>query len=371
MNIVVISCGGTGGHLSPGIALAEELIKKGTKCYLVISNKEVDSRLINKYSQMDFIRIPGIGFSGKFSGFVKFIREQFKGLLFSIKFLHKVQPDVVIGFGGFTTVGLSLAARMLGVPIFLHEANRKVGKAIRFLSILATRIYLPCGVHLKSLPPKTLKNIGFPVRKEIRPIAKSLACQKLEITANVKRLLVFGGSQGASVLNKWVFEHFESLAELGIHVYCITGLGKGSIGKLEYTAKNGVCAQAIFTPFVDDMTSVLSSADLVLSRAGAGSIAEICRCHIPAILIPYPFAADNHQEANAAFFERQGGGLVISEKDIDQLYSEVVSLIFNDWLLTKFEQNMKLMDIQSNLSLIANDLEEFCTQEETISLQSA
>ncbi len=371
MSTFVISCGGTGGHLSPGIALAEEMIKRGNQCYLIISNKEVDSRLIGKYSQIEFVRIPGVGFSCKFTGIIKFIREQIKGILFAIKFLHKIKPDIVIGFGGFTTVGLSLAARMLGFPIFLHEANRKVGKAIRFLSVLANRVYLPCGVHLKSLPPKTLRNFGFPVRKEIRPIAKSLACKKLEIKANVKRLLILGGSQGAGVLNKWVFENFEHLAELGIHVYCVTGLGKGSVGKLEYTAKNGVSAEAIFVPFVDDMTSVLSCADLVLSRAGAGSIAEICRCHIPAILIPYPFAADNHQEANAIFFESQGGGLVINETNMDQLYSEVMALIFNDWLLDKFQQNMKLMDIQSNLALIANDLEEFCIQEETLSLQSS
>lgn len=369
MKTFIISCGGTGGHLSPGIALAEEMIQRGYKCYLVISNKEVDSRLISKYSHIEFVRIPGIGFSFTLKGIFKFLREQFKGLLFSIKFLHQIKPNIVIGFGGFTTLGISLAAYILGFPLVLHEANRKVGKAIRFLSVLARRVYLPPGVRLSSLPPKTIRFIGYPVRKEIRPISKALACQKLKIKADVKRLLILGGSQGASALNKWVLENFERLAEMGIHVYCITGLGKGSEGKLEYTAKNGESVEAIFTPFVDDMANVLSASDLALSRAGAGSIAEICRTHIPSILIPYPFSADNHQEENAIFFEKQGAGLVLNEKNLDQLYSEVVTLMFNDWLLYKFQQNLKLIDIQSNLTSIIDDLETFYMQEETICFQ--
>lgn len=369
MNTFVISCGGTGGHLSPGIALAEELIQRGHKCYLIISNKEVDSRLIKKYSQLEFVRIPGVGFSFSLKGVIRFFHEQIKGILFSIKFLHKKEPDIVIGFGGFTTFGISIAAWILGFPIVLHEANRKVGKAIRLLSVLAQRVYLPLGVRLRSLPPRTIRYIGYPVRKEIRPISKSLACEKLEIKDNVKRLLVLGGSQGASILNKWVNENFEKLAELGIHVYCVTGLGKGVPGKIEYTAKNGESAEILFMPFVDDMATVISASDIVLSRAGAGSIAEICRCQIPAILVPYPAAADNHQEENACFFERQGGGIVINEKKLDGLFDEVAALMFNDWLLDKFEQNLKLIDIHSNLELIVNDLETFCTQEEKTCFQ--
>lgn len=371
MNTFVISCGGTGGHLSPGIALAEELIGRGYQCYLIISNKEVDSRLIKNYPDLEFVRIPGVAFSFTPKGIFRFFFEQLKGILFSIKFLNRIKPNVVISFGGFTTLGISLAACILGFPIVLHEANRKVGKAIRLLSVLANRVYLPSGVRLKSLPPKIIRYMGYPVRKEIRPIPKTLACKKLDVKPNVKRLLVLGGSQGASTLNKWVMENFERLAEKGVHVYCVTGLGKGTPGKLQYTSKEGQSAEVIFTPFVDDMPVVFSASDLVLSRAGAGSIAEICRCHIPAILVPYPFAADNHQNENALFFERQGGGVVLNEKNLDQLYDEVIALIFNDWLLSKLQKNLELIDIQSNLASIANDLETFCIHEETICFQTS
>ena len=143
MSTFIISCGGTGGHLSPGIALAEGLIERGHTCYLVISNKDVDSRLIRNYSHLKFIRIPGVGFSFSLRGLLGFAREQLRGLAFAVKLLRKVKPDMVIGFGGVTTVGIAVAAYLLGCPVVLHEANHRAGKAIRFLSVSnAMRFFL-------------------------------------------------------------------------------------------------------------------------------------------------------------------------------------------------------------------------------------
>lgn len=363
MSTFIISCGGTGGHLSPGIALAQGLIERGHKCYLLISNKEVDSRLVSNYPHLDFICIPGVGFSFNLKRMLFCIRSQLKGIVFSIKLLRKLKPDIIIGFGGFTTIGIAIAGYCLGYPVVLHEANRRTGKAIRLLSVLARRIYLSPGVRLKSLPPKTIRHLGYPVRREIRPIAKAFACRNMNLNNNPKRLLIIGGSQGASILNRWAVDNFERLGEQGISIYCVTGLGKNTEGKLECISSTGEMIQAIFTPFVDNMAEVLSCSDLVISRAGAGSIAEIIRCCIPAILIPYPFAADNHQDENAHFFERQGGGIVLQEKNMDQLYEEVTNIIFNDWLLDKFYQNLKNIEIQNNLKLIIDDLETLIKQD--------
>lgn len=366
MSTFIISCGGTGGHLSPGIALAEGLIERGHKCFLVISKKEVDSRLIQNYSHLDFIKSPGVGLTFSLMGLFRFFREQLKGLFFAVSLLRKIRPDIVIGFGGFTTAGISIASYLLGFPVVLHEANRRAGKAIRLLSVIARRVYLPPGVRLKSLPPKTIRHFGYPVRKEIRPMSKYSACRRLNLRSDVKRLLVLGGSQGASVLNKWVLDNFEDLGAHGINIYCVTGLGKYAEGKLEYVLENGQRVEAVFTPFVDNMAEVLSCADLVVSRAGAGSIAEFSRCHIPSILVPYPYAADNHQEENAIFFEKHGGGIVLSEKKLDQLYSEVVSMIFNDWLLDKLQQNLKNAEVQNSLRLIVDDIETLCACDEPV-----
>lgn len=366
MSTFIISCGGTGGHLSPGIALAEGLIEQGHDCHLIISNKEVDSRLALNYSHLNFIRIPGVGFSFKLKDFFRFGWGQIKSILFAFRLLREIKPDIVVGFGGFTSFAISIVAYFFDCPVVLHEANRRPGKVIRLLSILACRVYLPPGVHLKALSLKTIRHIGYPIRKSIRPIPRQTACYRLDLRSDVKRLLVLGGSQGASVLNKWVVDNFEYLGNLGIDVYCVTGLGKCSKGRLDYVAENGKLIQAVFIPFTDNMGDLLSSVDLVVSRAGAGSIAEFTHCYTPSILVPYPFAADNHQEENANFFEKQGGTIVVNEKNLDQLCSEVESLIFDDWLLNKFQHNLKSIAIQNNLKLIVDDLETLCAHDAPI-----
>ncbi|OIO59311.1 MAG: UDP-N-acetylglucosamine--N-acetylmuramyl-(pentapeptide) pyrophosphoryl-undecaprenol N-acetylglucosamine transferase [Verrucomicrobia bacterium CG_4_10_14_3_um_filter_43_23] len=363
MSYFVISCGGTGGHLSPGIALAEALIERGHECCLVISKKGVDARLLKKYPQLDFIKLPGSGFSLQPWKLMKFIGNQIIGLYSSIHFLQKKRPDVIVGFGGFITMGIVVAGYLLGCPIVLHEANRNPGKAIRALSALSKRVYLPVGVHLKSLPPKTVRHFGYPLRKEIRKIGQLEARKRLGITTEGKWLLVIGGSQGASILTEWVIEYGEKLGEMGINVYCVTGMQRGRQGKIDYRSSSGLRTQIVFTPFSDNMATLYSCADLVVSRAGAGSIAELVRCCAPSILIPYPWAADNHQLSNASFLEQQGGGIVLSQMMLHKLYSEVLEVINNEWLLDKFRSNLARLEPYSSVDLIADDLEQLCRVE--------
>jgi UDP-N-acetylglucosamine--N-acetylmuramyl-(pentapeptide) pyrophosphoryl-undecaprenol N-acetylglucosamine transferase len=170
-------------------------------------------------------------------------------------------------------------------------------------------------------------------------------------------LVVLGGSQGASKLNEWARQRAEALAFEGIQLYCVTGLGKGEVGERTLKSRNGQAVKAIFVPFSDRIGELLSAADLVVSRAGAGTIAELIRCETPAILIPYPHAADNHQEANARYFEQQGGGLVIGQEHVSDLLREVRDVIFNDWLLRKFRSNLTRMDRANSLEEMLNDLE--------------
>jgi UDP-N-acetylglucosamine--N-acetylmuramyl-(pentapeptide) pyrophosphoryl-undecaprenol N-acetylglucosamine transferase len=126
---------------------------------------------------------------------------------------------------------------------------------------------------------------------------------------------------------------------------------------VELKTKTGAPVRAVFTPFSDRMAELMSAADLVVSRAGAGTLAELIRCETPAILIPYPQAADDHQRANAAYFERQGGGIVVSQSQLAQLHPEVLDVIFNDWLLRKFRGNLQRMDRANSLDLMLGDLE--------------
>ncbi|MFQ3224440.1 MAG: UDP-N-acetylglucosamine--N-acetylmuramyl-(pentapeptide) pyrophosphoryl-undecaprenol N-acetylglucosamine transferase [Lentimonas sp.] len=361
MSRILIACGGTGGHLAPGIAIAEVLQSRGHDCTLLISQKQVDSALIEKYSHLNFYKTPGQAFSGGVTRWITSCWSLLSGYLFSSKLVKTEQPDLVLLFGGFLSVGLGLAARCAGVPVAVHEANCRPGKAVRLLKHLATRVYLPDGVRLKGLPSRRVRYLGYPVRGDVKHCLKSDCWERLEISVTNKLLVLIGGSQGAAALNEWVVEHFEALAKLGISVYCVTGLGKNSASSVQRTSSTEETVSATFVPFSDQMGDVISAADLVISRAGAGSIAEIIRCRAPSILIPYPFAADDHQQANALMHERHGAGMVLVQDDLDQLLGEIKNLIFNDWMLSKFKSNIERLDRFDSGERIATDIEGLCT----------
>jgi UDP-N-acetylglucosamine--N-acetylmuramyl-(pentapeptide) pyrophosphoryl-undecaprenol N-acetylglucosamine transferase len=357
MSRFLIACGGTGGHLSPGIALAEGLNARGHETTLLISHKKVDARLIEKYPQLRFERIPGAPFTLNPVGFCRFVWEQSQAFWFSARFIKAWRPDVIIGFGGFTTSGIIVVAAMFRRPVALHEANRVPGRAIRLLGGLARRVYLPPGVQLAGVRRAWVRHVGLPVRREIMRLPHEAARSRLGLDPAQKVLVIFGGSQGAAPLNHWVRERQGRLAEEGIQVCCVTGLGKGGEEVHELRASSGQTVKAVFVPFCDDVATLLSAADLVVSRAGAGTIAELIRCATPAILVPFPQAADNHQWANARFFEQQGGGLVVDQRYLSGLDREVSDVIFNDWLLRKFRANLQRMDRANSLDLILDDLE--------------
>lgn len=358
MSRFLISCGGTGGHLSPGIALAEGLAERGHEARLLISQKKVDARLIEKYPQLRFERVPGKGFSWNPVQLVRCLISQAQGFRFCEKLVRQVRPDGIVAFGGFTSAPLVVAGVLHRIPVALHESNRVPGLAIRMLARLARRIYLPPGIQLPNVRPSRIRHAGQPVRREIIRHSQSAARRALGLAENQKVLVVLGGSQGASPLNDWVRAQLPRFSAEGIQVYCVTGLGKNQPGSLGLKTKNGEPIRAVFEPFSDRVAELLSAADLVVSRAGAGTIAELIRCETPAILVPFPHAADDHQRANAAFFERQGGGLVVEQSQLANLHREVLDTIFNDWLLQKFRGNLHRMDRVNSLDLMLRDLEE-------------
>jgi UDP-N-acetylglucosamine--N-acetylmuramyl-(pentapeptide) pyrophosphoryl-undecaprenol N-acetylglucosamine transferase len=203
-----------------------------------------------------------------------------------------------------------------------------------------------------------VRHTGLPVRSEITRLPRTVARAQLGIDPVQKLLVVLGGSQGAGNLNRWAEENLGAFAQEGVQIYCVMGLGKGAAGMRELRARNGQVVRAWFEPFSDRVGVLMSAADLVVSRAGAGTIAELVRCETPAILIPYPHAADNHQWANATYFEQQGGGVVINENNLGGLRQEVLDVIFNDWLLNKFRVNLHRMSHENSITIIVHDLED-------------
>ncbi len=357
MSRILIACGGTGGHLAPGIALAEALVARGHEPHLLISHKQVDAKLVEKYPWLRLARIPAAPLSANPLALARFVWRQSAGFAFGLGHLQQVRPAVVVGFGGFTTASIVLAARMRRIPVALHEANRVPGRAVRLLSRLAKRVYLPPGVHLRRARGGTVRAQGLPVRREFQRLARGAALEALGVVPARRLVAVLGGSQGANSLNEWAERNLELLALEGVQVFCVSGPGKRT-GREERVlrTREGTPVHSYFLPFCDRMAELLSCADLVVSRAGAGTLAELARVGTPAVLVPFPHAADDHQAANARFFEQQGGGMVVDQRFLSGLTKEVLELACNDRLLEKFRDNLRRIDRENSLDAMVDDL---------------
>ena len=358
MSDFLIACGGTGGHLSPGIALAQRLRARGHEVRLLISEKRIDRQLSAKYPDFRFDSIPGAPLAYSPAGFVRFLSTQLKGLLFSFRLLRESRPKVVVGFGGFTTAAIILAAWVSRIPVALHEANRVPGRAVRFMARFARRVYLPIEVELfNGYNPAKVRHAGLPVREEIKRDARHECAESFGLDVDRPTLALLGGSQGAQALNTWAAGAAGELARHGIQMLVVTGPGKGTGDTRSHPDAQGKPVKLVTLPFCDRMGDLLSASDLVVSRSGAGTIAELVQCRVPAVLVPYPHAADDHQAANAAYFMRCGGGVVVKENRLANLTATVLSLLTNDDALTTCRTCLGEMSRSDALSLMLDDLE--------------
>jgi UDP-N-acetylglucosamine--N-acetylmuramyl-(pentapeptide) pyrophosphoryl-undecaprenol N-acetylglucosamine transferase len=352
----LLSCGGTGGHLSPGIALAEGLAARGHRAVLLISHKKVDTRLAAKYPALRFEPIPGTPFGSHPGVLGRFVVSQSKGFAAGLRLVRGLRPAGIIGFGGFTTASVILAGALHGVPVALHEANRVPGKAVRHLARFARRVWLPPGVGLAGVPATKIRAAGLPVRSEISRVERAAAAARLGLDPTKKILAVFGGSQGATPLNQWAREAAPDLAALGIQLACVTGLGKGEAAFTDHPGQGGATVRSAWIPFCDDVAGLLSAADLVVARAGAGSLAEFARVGSPAVLVPYPQAADDHQRANAAYFAEQGGGVVLEQTSLAQLTPLATALVLDSARLAAHRAALARLAAEPALDFILEDL---------------
>ncbi len=357
MSRFLISCGGTGGHLAPGIAVAEELVARGHGVRMLISEKRVDARLVEKYPDFEFTRVPGTGFSARPVALAKFGISQARGVSVCRGIVREFRPDCVVGFGGFTSAGVVVAARMSGVPVALHESNRVPGRAVRVLGRWAQRVFLPPGVTMRGVAADVVRAAGMPVRNEIVRVSQAEARKALGIEAGRKLVVVLGGSQGATVLNDWARGGLKDFAAEGVQICCVTGLDKGRDGVVELETKTGEPVRAYFLMFCDRVGELLSAADLAVTRAGAGTIAELVRCETPAVLVPFPAAADDHQRANAAAVARAGGGVVLEQAEIGKLKELALGLVTDDGRLAEMREKLRTMGEQDPRAAIVDELE--------------
>ncbi len=309
---VAIACGGTGGHLFPGIAVGEALQAVGADVLLIVSEKEVDREAVKSVRGMQAAAGPAVAST---AGFGAFLRGLFSSVRHSRACFRGRRPDALLAMGGFTSAGPALAARLMGVPIFVHEANSIPGRANRWLAPLAREAFVMFPGASNRLNNRRVTVAGMPVRGEFQPADPGAARMALGLDPEREVILIMGGSQGASAINDAAMAAVPKLLESRPNLQFLHLTGLKDIERCAaYWRESG--ARAVVSPFLSEMDAALSAATLAISRAGASSLAEFAAMRLPSILIPYPSAADDHQLHNARAFCQSGAAAMIPQRNL-------------------------------------------------------
>lgn len=312
---LLIAASGTGGHLFPAIALAQQLPDYKIE-WLGTANRMETSLVPDDYP---LHTIPVEGFQQKFSlKTLKIIGGFVTSIFQTQKLIKEHQIDVVFTTGGYIAAPAILAARLQKKPAIIHESNYIPGKVTKFLSRWCDVVALGFAGTSKYLPQTETVHVGTPVRSQF------LSDQSLDLDLpdDAVVILVVGGSQGAVAVNKLVREAAPDWFDLGAYVVHLTGKNDPDADSLQHS-------QYIPLPFSDNMAGLLQRADLAISRAGAGTITELAFTGTPAVLIPYPYAAEDHQTYNAQEYKDAGAGVVYQQSE---LTSEVLAQQVSQWL---------------------------------------
>jgi UDP-N-acetylglucosamine--N-acetylmuramyl-(pentapeptide) pyrophosphoryl-undecaprenol N-acetylglucosamine transferase len=321
---IVIAGGGTGGHVFPGVAIGDEVKRRNPEARVVFIGTErgLEKKLVpaagHELFTINVSRLKGGGLWAKVKGLFRLPIAIFQ----SWRILRKVKPEVVIGVGGYASGPALLAAWMTFRKTAIQEQNATPGMTNRFLGKLVKRVF--AGLPTTRFSPKKLVLTGNPIR---HAIAERLENREIRAASADLRMLIFGGSQGATFLNERVPSLLAALdraqgASAGsaspsprITITHQTGERDLDATRARY-AELGLNAQVL--PFIEDMASAYAQSDLAICRAGALTIAELTAVGLPSVLVPFPFAADNHQEANARVLEAAGAGLVATQASWDE-----------------------------------------------------
>ena len=336
---VAIACGGTGGHLFPGIAVGDALVARGCEVMLLVSPKEVDQTAVKSAYGMDVESLSMIGLAGNPLKFgCKFIQST----NCCRKLFLKNRPTAVLAMGGFTSLPPVIVGKIMGAKIFLHEANAVPGRAVRMLSSFADEVFVQFPDSLPRVLGTDVRETGLPVRATMEPVPKADARTVLGLADDLPVLLIMGGSQGAEAINRAVLGSLPYLAKSLPKIQFIHLTGNRN-SELIRSAYDTLGLRAVVRPFLTEMEYALGAADLVISRAGASSLAEFSSMELPAILVPYPSAVDDHQRLNARTFVEMGAARCFHQKQLTPslLTQQLKELFGRPAKLKKMGETMK------------------------------
>lgn len=315
---LVIACGGTGGHLFPGIAVARAAKARGWDTLLLISEKQIDALATEGQDDLRFEKVPAVAMPRPLSpAMAKFLWRFWQTRRHCVKLLRDFRATAVLGMGGFTSLPPAMAGKKLGLKTFVHESNAVPGKANRMTSRFCRQVLLgleECATHF---PAGRTKVVGTPLRPSLLPPADVQEARTFfDLPDGKPVILIMGGSQGARGVNNAVIAALPALAAAADRVQLLH-----ITGPPDYEAVRAACAAvpaltARVVPFCQRMELAYALATVAVCRSGASSLTELSAWGLPSVLVPYPTAADDHQRRNAAVFTRAGAAIAVEEKDI-------------------------------------------------------
>jgi len=359
----VIACGGTGGHLFPGIAVAEVLRDRGHEVMLLISEKEIDTLALSGGARFRFEKLPTVRLPSPFSpAILGFIRRFGASLSLCRSIYRKFKPQVVLGMGGFTSTAPVLAGRMRGVSTFIHESNAVPGKANRLTARMVRAVLLGFKECAPFFPKARTEVTGTPIRTELKRLDRQVARQRLGLREDLTTLLVMGGSQGASGINQAIIKSLPSLQDVPLQVIHLSGGRDERLVADNYRREN---IPAFVAAFHHRMEEVYSAADLIVARAGAASLAEFAAFSLPGILIPFPYAADDHQSRNAEIFARAEAAILLKESELsgELLAGKIKELIGDAQKLRCMSENCSRLAPENAAGLVVATMEKYSTHD--------
>lgn len=316
---MIVAGGGTGGHLFPGLAVAEAAVAQGAQSILFVgSSSGIEARVIPQ-TRFPFRAIPIHGLRGRgWRGLAQLAWQLPNGVARAWRIIGEFRAQVVLGVGGYASFPVVAAAWLRGVPSVLLEQNARPGWANRVLGRLARRVCTTFAESNRYFPPDRVVVTGNPVRS----FAATTVAEKQGFT-----VMTFGGSQGAHRINEAFYEAAPALQAAIPGLRIIHQTGAADCERLQKRYREiGIAAEV--EPFIDDMGAAYRRADLVVCRAGATTVAELTTLGKAAILVPYPFAADDHQRANASVLAERDAGILILDRELsgERLAGAIIEL---------------------------------------------
>lgn len=311
---LLIAGGGTGGHLFPGIALADEAIRRGgTEVLFVGTSRGIETRAVPAAGYaLETLQVTGLkrmGLVGTLRGLVRVPLA----LMRSLSVLRRFRPDVVVGVGGYASGPMVLAAALAGYATAIQEQNSVPGMTNRILGKLVRSVFTAFDEATRFFPSRKVERLGNPVRQAI--VAALEGITDASPSDGKLRILVVGGSQGARAVSELVIGAASILVNKNVDFTIVHQTGSTDLGRIQGKYRElGLDGRVQVQAFIDNMAAAYGAADLVIGRAGALTLAELAIVGKPAILVPLPTAADDHQTKNAAHFAKAGAALVLNQR---------------------------------------------------------